>query len=401
MSYYEAFLDDNDPSAVIYSDGWSVMTQDGSWTGSMHQTARIGSYVRIRFTGSAVSIICTIPTGSHSERVLASVSIDGGPPVNVSATCTPPVQWNYQLFTAESLPYGSHLLVMTNTGNENYLRMDRIDYDPTDRFSPQMLSTQAPPPPATSVVVVTASPVPSSSTTHTRSSKISLPSSIDLLAQNISATSEVVPTWTSTSDSAYPNSTASSPTAIIANDIASAGSHSSLSTLAIVGGVLGGLLTVVTLSVIAYFLRRRQKERSRRLQAIDLTRESCPHELAPETEVVTTATPFVLYPLSTQPSVESFSRLSTHHPHMPITDEKGHRGLGRRWSIGSSQVSASVSGRSTSQAALIDASSSTHNVSPTRSDHAPLTPLRKGMSATANPQLTYHEAPPAYHGSGL
>ncbi|PPQ93868.1 hypothetical protein CVT25_013577 [Psilocybe cyanescens] len=134
MSIYEASIDDNDPQ-IIYSDGWVLVTSDGDWRGTMHSTSNIGASARVRFTGTRVAFVCTIPTGD-GQLSQASFSVDNGPAVRVTHATTPPVQWQTTFWDSGPLPYGSHLIVMTNVGNTAYLRLDRIDYDPTTANAP-------------------------------------------------------------------------------------------------------------------------------------------------------------------------------------------------------------------------------------------------------------------------
>jgi len=70
---------------------------------------------------------------------MASFSIDNGPAVQVPVVCTPPVQYQYEFWNSDQLPMGSHLLVINNTGHENYFRLNRIDYALTDSiFFPRL-----------------------------------------------------------------------------------------------------------------------------------------------------------------------------------------------------------------------------------------------------------------------
>ncbi|KAJ3505726.1 hypothetical protein NLJ89_g7267 [Agrocybe chaxingu] len=135
MSIYPASIDDNDP-AFIYSPGWELITKDGSWTGTMHSTDKPGAFARVRFTGSVVAVICTIPTGD-GRPVSANFAIDDGRPTFVSHASTPPVQFEKIFWDSGPLPMGNHLLTITHAGPDMYLRVNRIDYDPTDSHAPR------------------------------------------------------------------------------------------------------------------------------------------------------------------------------------------------------------------------------------------------------------------------
>ncbi|KAJ3505497.1 hypothetical protein NLJ89_g7387 [Agrocybe chaxingu] len=136
MSIYPASIDDNDP-AFIYSPGWELITKDGSWTGTMHSTDKTGAFARVRFTGSIVAVICTIPTGD-GRHVSANFTIDNDPPIFVSHASTPPVQFEKIFWDSGPLPIGNHLLTITHAGPGMYLRVDRVDYDPTDSHVPRV-----------------------------------------------------------------------------------------------------------------------------------------------------------------------------------------------------------------------------------------------------------------------
>ena len=155
MSVYSASIDDNDP-AMTYSPDWVLITSDGSWTGTMHSTSILGASASFRFTGkcvghralkyeetahavrlgSRVAIICIIPTGNSGASTRATVSIDGGAAVSVSHVTTGPVQYGVVLWDSGPLPLKNHLVTLTNAGTEDYLRFDRVDYDPTDGNAP-------------------------------------------------------------------------------------------------------------------------------------------------------------------------------------------------------------------------------------------------------------------------
>ncbi|KAJ3505495.1 hypothetical protein NLJ89_g7385 [Agrocybe chaxingu] len=274
MSVYEASIDDSDP-AVLYSDGWVPVTEDGTWRGTMHSTSIIGSTVRIRFRGSAVAVICTIPTGGEGQRSMATVSLDGGDPVFVSALTTPPVQWNYEFFKADSLPFASHLLVITNAGNEAYLRLDRIDYDPTDGHAPRTQTTTPQAPPAVTTTATSVVVLPGSSTTRNSVGigQSSTSGEASTLQGNSAADSTTLSGSSggslSTESALSLTASSSQQTSLDSinsgNDTSGASQSPESPLAAILGGVLGGLLFLVLTAGLIFFLcRRRRKAAARR-----------------------------------------------------------------------------------------------------------------------------------------
>ncbi|KAF8154584.1 hypothetical protein B0H34DRAFT_799352 [Crassisporium funariophilum] len=257
MSIYGASVDDND-SQIIYSTNngltWASITSDGDWSGTMHSTSLVGASARVRFTGSRVAVICILPTG-NGERSMATFSIDNGPPVAISHQTTPPVQFQVEFWNSGPLAMGSHLLVITNAGTENYFRLDRIDYDPTDSNAPNTppAGTPRPQDPPTTV-------------TRTSSATIVTTVSIDR-----SATTEIIVS-SSTSNNVSSTGSGSTITSTDVSLIPTDRSFSNSTTLlpdqnsdekspiaAIVGGVLGGLLFLTILISLLFFIRRRNR----------------------------------------------------------------------------------------------------------------------------------------------
>ncbi|KAF9044448.1 hypothetical protein BJ165DRAFT_200385 [Panaeolus papilionaceus] len=80
---YSHSIDDADPR-ITYSTAWDFITSDQytmpQWSGTAHSTSTIGTTARLRFTGSAIAVICIIPTSGGGNGVSrASFSIDNGP----------------------------------------------------------------------------------------------------------------------------------------------------------------------------------------------------------------------------------------------------------------------------------------------------------------------------------
>lgn len=119
--------------------------------------------------GSRVAIICTIPTGDSVVRTRATVSIDNGATIPVSHVTTGPVQYQVVLWDSGLLPFASHLVTLTNAGTEAYLRLDRIDYDPTDNNTPSKSSDTLP---TTTTVLTTTVQQPGSSQVSSSSESI-------------------------------------------------------------------------------------------------------------------------------------------------------------------------------------------------------------------------------------
>lgn len=118
--------------------------------------------------GSRVAIICTIPTGDSVVRTRATVSIDNGATISVSHVTTGPVQYQVVLWDSGPLPFASHLVTLTNAGTEAYLRLDRIDYDPTDNTPSKPSDTL----PTTTTVLTTTVQQPGSSQVSSSSESI-------------------------------------------------------------------------------------------------------------------------------------------------------------------------------------------------------------------------------------
>ncbi|KAF8954566.1 hypothetical protein BDZ97DRAFT_1766053 [Flammula alnicola] len=264
MTYYASSIDDNDPS-VIYSGGWELITSDGSWTGTMHSTSVPGSYARLRFTGDGL------------ESSIASFSIDNSAAVTASHKTTPPVQWNTVLWDSGPLPLANHLFIVTNTGNQMYLRIDRFDYDPTDGNAPPSSNVNSGAVTTTSGTTTEASPTTVTVVTNglSPSSISSSPSTKSSASPSLLSNQTASSTSQSTSAVAIVTSLSPPPSGIptSAND-ASGANNSAASTTAspksvnsstkLIGGVLGSLLLLVMLAVAvaALCLIRRHRRRA-------------------------------------------------------------------------------------------------------------------------------------------
>ncbi|PPQ74098.1 hypothetical protein CVT26_006477 [Gymnopilus dilepis] len=276
MSVYPASIDDNDPQ-VIYSDGWVLVTQDGSWTGTMHSTSVTGSWARLRFTGSRVAVVCTIPTGDGALSQ-ASFSLDNGPAVNAAHATTPPVQWQTVFWDSGPLPFASHLLVITNTGDQAYFRLDHIDYDPTNNNAPASASSQAGSllncsscPPAQTTLTTTIVDKPSSPATILSTPSSSSHETTPTTIANLTSSSQT--TWsggstasttvvvTASSSGAAPESSTTNGQLSISDNSPNAPRKSNAPTADIIAGVLGGLLVVVLAALALYFLWARRRRR--------------------------------------------------------------------------------------------------------------------------------------------
>ncbi|KIM43712.1 hypothetical protein M413DRAFT_443620 [Hebeloma cylindrosporum] len=253
MPMYSSSIDDNDP-AITYTANWYFITSDPPWTGTMHSTSTPGDQAIFRFTGSGFALICTIPTGGDGGRTRATVSIDHGPPVSVSRATTGPVQYQVVLFDSGPLAFGTHSVTITNAANEAYLRIDRIDYDPTDHTPPP-----PPPPtngnvPTTTVIKTTVLP-PGSSQGSGSSSSISQGAVTTTPSSGVSISVQTVTLSLTVSDS---------PTLLPASDVTGLSDTSTTSaktvpTSAIAGGAVGALVLILLLVCLLIFLRRRRK----------------------------------------------------------------------------------------------------------------------------------------------
>ncbi|KAF9044449.1 hypothetical protein BJ165DRAFT_1612094 [Panaeolus papilionaceus] len=280
MSIYQGSVDDNDPAIIYSGSGWILVTQDVDWRGTMHSTSVPGSWARFRFTGSRVAVICTIPTGD-GQLSKASFQIDDGPAISVSHQTTPPVQWQTQFWNSGPLPFGSHLLTITNLDNDAYFRMDRIDFDPTDSNAPQQTDTPRPsstPPPLPPASSNTDNNTPPLSPTASASQQSSRPSSsLDTTVTGGVSTpvnsSNIPSSSNSPQSSGLPPATSNSPgpdpiviTGTGSDGATGAEKTSNSSLPGIIAGVLGGVLVLVLLGIGVYCLRRRRR-RMMRLQS--------------------------------------------------------------------------------------------------------------------------------------
>ncbi|PPQ69511.1 hypothetical protein CVT24_001465 [Panaeolus cyanescens] len=235
----------------------------------------------IKHAGSRVVVICTIPTGD-GQLSRASFQIDDGPVIPVSHRTTPPVQWQTQFWNSGPLPFGSHLLTITNLDDDAYFRMDRIDFDPTDSNAPaapnpppnrptptppQNNPTPTPTPSPSPNPPSGSTPPTSSSNTRASQSSISTPlASSSLTSGTTSTPNNSLSSDNPQSSGGLPPATSNSPRPdpIVITGSGSDGSTGAEKTASnslpgIIAGVLGGVVVVLLLGIVFYCLRRRRR----------------------------------------------------------------------------------------------------------------------------------------------
>ncbi|PPQ69512.1 hypothetical protein CVT24_001466 [Panaeolus cyanescens] len=285
---YSHSVDDNDPR-ITYSTAWDFITDDiytmPQWSGTAHSTSTIGTTARLRFTGSAIAVICIIPTSGGGNGVSrASFSIDNGPAKEVHIPTTLPVQFEVEFWNSGPLPFGPHSLVITNIGNDAYFRLDRIDYDPTDSHAPRV----NPPPQQTQTVTTQTQSAISLRPSNTPSSVTSVPpaSSSESTSRSVGGSSRSISSVSATnsvsnltSASLVPSSASStvsiqqhSDAPIIlgggSNGSGASSAESQAPIAAIVGGTLGGLLILLFVVFVIVVRRRRTGTELQRLSDV-------------------------------------------------------------------------------------------------------------------------------------
>ncbi|KIM37059.1 hypothetical protein M413DRAFT_423894 [Hebeloma cylindrosporum] len=255
MPMYSASIDDND-AAITYASNWYFITSDPPWTGTMHSTSTFGDQAIFRFTGSGFAVICIIPTGDGTSHSRATVSVDHEAPVTVSRATTGPVQYEVVLFDSGPLAFGTHSVSITNTGTDAYLRLDRIDYDPTDHTPTLATNGNLP---TTTVTRTTVQQSGSSQGSSSQGSSSSSPEGTVITPS--SGVSVSVETVTLSSTSTVSRSPALLPSSDATGlSDASAASAKTVPTAAIAGGAVGAVVFIMLLGVLLIFLCRRRKK---------------------------------------------------------------------------------------------------------------------------------------------
>lgn len=133
---------DGSASAVTYSAGWGQCTVncDARFSAKYHDgtisyTGSAGATATVTFTGTRAQLFGQTATGGG----LGTVSIDGGPPVQVDwysgSFVLPAAIGNLLLYTTPKLSPGTHTLTITALGTGNYggsyINLDRVAVTPS------------------------------------------------------------------------------------------------------------------------------------------------------------------------------------------------------------------------------------------------------------------------------
>ena len=102
----------SDDSAATYSGSWPTAGCSGCSGGSNHYTDSAGASATFTVTGSTISIYAS----QTSANGIATVSIDGGPAVNVDLYTPGPDTYGQLVYTSPHLSGGSHTVTVTCTG---------------------------------------------------------------------------------------------------------------------------------------------------------------------------------------------------------------------------------------------------------------------------------------------
>ncbi|KAF6761830.1 hypothetical protein DFP72DRAFT_842664 [Ephemerocybe angulata] len=109
-------LDETDP-AISVSSGWGDLGELG------RMTQKQGSTAQVKFKGTSVTWMGTIPSSLPHASSEGTYSIDGGTPVRYTIPGLPDSdsadQFNYVFFKTDPVPLGDHELVVTHEGTES------------------------------------------------------------------------------------------------------------------------------------------------------------------------------------------------------------------------------------------------------------------------------------------
>ena len=111
--------DDVDP-ALAYTGAWthagpSAGYTNGDYDSTESWSTTAGDTMKVTFNGTAVQWIAP----KNTNGGIASVSVDGGTPVNVDTYAASGKEFQQVLFSTTGLTAGSHTLTITVTGNKN------------------------------------------------------------------------------------------------------------------------------------------------------------------------------------------------------------------------------------------------------------------------------------------
>jgi hypothetical protein len=260
-------LDDNDPS-IEYQGNWELLTGNSrDFDSTEHIVSQVGATATFKFTGSSVSVICTLPSGTGTSA--ANILIDSQSPVFVSKDLnSDSASHNIALFVSETLPNGGHTIVITNAGTGPF-SLDRFRYNP-ESFG--LILTLATVTTSTSDDQTIPAPViPQTTTTGTTvnltylatASSVSSPEVTAISSNFNSSTTTVtntlpVKTTVGSVQTFFTQSNPSSPTRLSGAN-SSNGPHSNHSVSAIIAIVFGIVFALLVLSICLIFWIRKRR----------------------------------------------------------------------------------------------------------------------------------------------
>ncbi|KAH9939379.1 uncharacterized protein BXZ73DRAFT_99582 [Epithele typhae] len=194
------FIDDSD-SIVQYEAGWNWEPNVSEVDGTRHRAVIGGLWATLSFAGSGVQVFGTVGASSSYGRPTTEYLIDNKSLATYTAPITNTMRYNVSFFDIQGLPYGTHMLNITNLNGTapNTFWLDFFFVNKT----------------------VTAS----DSTASVSSSTSSGP--------------------------------ATGPTAGVAGNTSASGGHKNIG--AIVGGVVGGIAFLALLALVLYCVRKQRR----------------------------------------------------------------------------------------------------------------------------------------------
>ncbi|KAI0737750.1 hypothetical protein C8Q80DRAFT_302466 [Daedaleopsis nitida] len=283
----QIYIDDSDESVVAYSQRWLSETYPDAYLGTRHCATADGQTLSLEFQGTGIRVMGIL---LNNDDPAASYTIDGVPvpmsdtPANSGTDSTV----NVTFMSTQNLAYGKHTLVVAPQDvNSNLYWLDyfivdrsypRIPLPMSSSASSRSESTHAIAPPSSpdhspsvpstpvppSVHTATILPVsPTASDLSLTSSSLSMSAAADTssslersIPSNTPSTSELPmsPVVGTTSITSPP----SGPTAIVTGVTSPALNTHKPDVSAIVGGVIGGIVFILTLATFLKYRGRRR-----------------------------------------------------------------------------------------------------------------------------------------------
>ncbi|KAF5327555.1 hypothetical protein D9619_004284 [Psilocybe cf. subviscida] len=119
-------FDDLDPG-FQYEGNWQELSgSTRQWGGGVRSTQQTGATVSFTFFGMSFMLYQTIPSGTGT--VVVDVSVDGGAPHSISASCGGDPVYGNVFFTSNPLAEINHTVVITNRANPSTpFQFDKVD----------------------------------------------------------------------------------------------------------------------------------------------------------------------------------------------------------------------------------------------------------------------------------